>query len=150
MERVSEFATLCRKCHFQINMLTLPPRCRLLIVKGFALAAGLTTASQGADSVVIFNEVQYHPAAGGGTEWIELRNLNGVNVDVSGWRLSSAVDYRFPEGIVIPGHGFLLVAANPAHPSLAGKSALGPFTDPSPTAAKHCVCGIKPTASWMK
>ncbi|MES2467525.1 MAG: lamin tail domain-containing protein [Verrucomicrobiota bacterium] len=108
-------------------MSSLSPRYRLLIVKGFALAAALTTASRGADSVVIFNEVQYHPAAGG-TEWVELRNLNGVNVDVSGWRLSSAVDFRFPEGIVIPGHGFLLVAANPAHPSLAGKAALGPFT----------------------
>ena len=76
-------------------MSSIPPRYRLLIVKGLAFAAGLTTACQGADSVVIFNEVQYHSAAGG-TEWIELRNLNGVNVDISGWRLSSAVDFRFP------------------------------------------------------
>ncbi len=92
-----------------------------------ACTAGLLLTARGADSVVIFNEIQYHPAAGG-TEWIELRNLNGVNVDVSGWRLSSGVDFSFPEGTVIPGHGYLVVAEDPAHPSLSGKAALGPFT----------------------
>ncbi len=88
--------------------------------------AGFVSSARAADSVVTFNELHYHPPVGG-TEWVELRNLNGVNVDMSGWRLSSGVDFRFPEGTIIPGHGFLLVAADPAHPSLAGNAALGQF-----------------------
>lgn len=95
---------------------------------GLTLLACLTSA-RAADSVVVFNEINYHPKdTASGTEWIELRNLMGVNVDMSGWRLSSGVDFVFPQGTVIPGHGFLLVAAQPGHPTLAGKNALGPFS----------------------
>ncbi|MFT5409051.1 MAG: hypothetical protein ACI9NC_001772, partial [Verrucomicrobiales bacterium] len=81
-----------------------------------------------ADSILVFNELHYNPADDlADTEWIEFHNLNGVNVDVSGWRLRGGVDFDFPEGTVVDGHGFLLVAANPANAKLAGKGALGPF-----------------------
>lgn len=99
----------------------------------FALAAlaclAASPAARAADSVVVFNEINYHPRdAESGTEWIELHNLMGVDVDMSGWRLSSGVDFVFPAGTVISGHGFLLVAAEPQHPSIAGRNALGPFS----------------------
>ena len=51
-----------------------------------------------ADSVVVFNEINYHPKADTGTEWVELRNLMGVNVDLSGWRLSGGVEFTFASG----------------------------------------------------
>ncbi|HEX2749126.1 MAG TPA: lamin tail domain-containing protein, partial [Verrucomicrobiales bacterium] len=80
-------------------------------------------AAIAADMAVTFNEIQYHPA-GSDTEWIEFHNLHGVNVDMSGWKVSGGVDYTFAEGTVIPGHGFLLVAAQPS--GLPGS--LGPWT----------------------
>ncbi len=83
----------------------------------------LPLAAQAADMAVVFNEIQYHPA-GTDTEWIEFHNLHGVNVDMSGWFIDSGVDYKFPEGTVIPGHGYLLVASQPA--GLPGS--LGPWT----------------------
>lgn len=64
------------------------------------------------DSVVVFNEVHYHPVAGQ-QEFIELRNLQGVDVNLDGWSLSGGVDYTFPAGSVIPGHGYLVLGAIP-------------------------------------
>ncbi|MFM8878589.1 MAG: lamin tail domain-containing protein, partial [Verrucomicrobiota bacterium] len=82
-----------------------------------------------ADSTVVFNEVHYHPADRESSfEWIELYNQMAVNMDLSGWRLSGGVDYVFAEGTVIPGAGFLVIAANPAALRELGVSqALGPF-----------------------
>jgi len=82
-----------------------------------------------ADSILVFNELHYNPADDvADTEWIEFHNLNGVNVDISGWRLRGGVDFDFPEGTVVEGHGYLLVAADPGNAKLAGRGALGPFT----------------------
>ncbi|MEJ6648530.1 MAG: lamin tail domain-containing protein [Akkermansiaceae bacterium] len=90
---------------------------------------GLIPSLKAADSIVVFNEIHYHPIVGGGdTEWVELRNLNGVDVDISGWRIRGGIDFDFAEGTVIDGHGYLIVAADPSHATLAGLGALGPFT----------------------
>lgn len=81
-----------------------------------------------ADSVVVFNEVHYHPTEqASDTEWLELRNLMGVDVDISGWKLDRGVSYQFAEGTVVPGHGLLIVASDPSVSSLSGRNALGPF-----------------------
>ncbi|MBL9168169.1 MAG: lamin tail domain-containing protein [Verrucomicrobiales bacterium] len=83
-----------------------------------------------ADSVVVFNEIQYHPATNEfAGEWVELENQHTVDIDVSGWSLQGGIRYLFPEGTIIPGRGFLVVAASPAavltaHP---GIQVLGPF-----------------------
>ncbi|MDE0570075.1 MAG: lamin tail domain-containing protein [Verrucomicrobiales bacterium] len=85
-------------------------------------------ASGTADSILVFNEVYYNPADDlSESEWIEFHNLNGVNVDVSGWRLRGGVEFDFPQGTVVDGHGFILIAADPDSQNLSGKSALGPF-----------------------
>lgn len=97
------------------------------LVAGLLAAALLTPLSASAfDSVVTFNELQYHPAEAEAPEWIEVYNQNGVNVDMSGWHLSGAVDYQFPNGTVIPGKGFLVISRNPAAGPVTG--ALGPWT----------------------
>jgi hypothetical protein len=48
----------------------------------------------------------FNPAGGRqDQEYVVLRNSSGFAVDVSGWKLSSAIDYTFPPGTVIPNSG---------------------------------------------
>jgi hypothetical protein len=63
-----------------------------------------------ADSVVVFNEVMYHPESASAGEWIELYNQLAIDVDLSGWSIRGGVDYVFPEGTFLPGGGYLIVA----------------------------------------
>jgi Lamin Tail Domain/Concanavalin A-like lectin/glucanases superfamily/CotH kinase protein len=73
------------------------------------LTAGLACAY---DSVVVFNEVHYHPTTTQ-QEFIELRNLNGVDINLDGWALTGGADFKFPAGTIIPGHGYLAVGNVP-------------------------------------
>ena len=83
---------------------------------------------------IVFSEIHYHPPdfrAGDFTEdnsideYIELENITSTNValyDVqrptNTWRLTDAVDYTFPPGVVLPPGGHLLVVnIDPANPS---------------------------------
>lgn len=62
-------------------------------------------------------------------EFIELFNNTTVAQDLTGWRLSGAIDYAFPAGTTIAPGAFLLVAENPAT-ILArfAKTAIGPWS----------------------
>ena len=89
-----------------------------------ALVVSAVTAFA-ADSTVVFNEIRYHPANElTQTEWVELRSLQAVDVDIGAWRIEGGIDYTFPNGTVMPGLGYLVIAAAPGQ--IAG--ALGPFT----------------------
>jgi len=78
------------------------------------------------DSVVVFNELMYNPAASDTRgEWIELRNLLSVDMDLSGWSLRGGAEHVFAEGTTVPANGYLLVVADPA--AWAG----GPITNVS-------------------
>ena len=61
---------------------------------------------------MVFNEIQYNPSPGQ-PEFIELRNLNGVDVNIGGWRIDSGVDFTFPAGTVVAGGSYVLVGAVP-------------------------------------
>ncbi|MEN6307939.1 MAG: lamin tail domain-containing protein, partial [Anaerohalosphaeraceae bacterium] len=75
---------------------------------------GLST-SLWADSVVVFNEIMYHPGQNQTSgEWIEMHNQMAVDVDISGWSIKDGVTYTFPEGTFLPGGGYLLIAESPA------------------------------------
>jgi hypothetical protein len=95
------------------------------------LIVALSLSARAFDTVVVFNEIHYNP--GGAledAEWIEIHNQNGINVDITNWRISGGVEYTFSappgESVVIPGKGFLVIAKNPA---VSGVSeALGPWT----------------------
>ncbi|RIK81830.1 MAG: hypothetical protein DCC68_07805 [Planctomycetota bacterium] len=83
------------------------------------------------DSTVVLNEIAYNPPGSGESlEWIELHNQMAVNVDISKWQLSDGVSFTFPAGTVVPGGGYLVVAANPDALATAGifAGALGPWT----------------------
>lgn len=82
------------------------------------------------DSVMVFNEVHYHPAGDDSSlEFVEFYNQFAPDVDISNWRLDGEVTFDFPEGTILPGGGYLVVAKDPAAlASATGFSgALGPF-----------------------
>ncbi len=81
---------------------------------GFFAAFGwITSALMAADSVVVFNEIHYHPSAADvAGEWIELHNQMTVDVDLSAWRVAGEVEFHFAEGTLIPGRGYLVVASD--------------------------------------
>src|SRR5438132_2516546 len=67
-----------------------------------------------ADSTVVFNEIMYHPATNEpALEWLELHNQMAVNMDVSEWSIEGGVQFKFLEGTVVPGNGYLVVAVSP-------------------------------------
>lgn len=83
-----------------------------------------------ADSTVVFNEIMYHPATNeAAMEWIELHNQMGVDMDISGWSIADGVFFVFPEGTIVPGGEFVVVAASPEELAAAGafSGALGPY-----------------------
>lgn len=94
--------------------------------------ACLTSPALALDTVIVFNEVQYHPADENDPtlEFVELYNQNSVNIDLSGWRVSGEIDFTFPEGTSIEGDSYLVIAANPTVlENASGQSGfLGPFT----------------------
>jgi Lamin Tail Domain/CotH kinase protein len=84
-----------------------------------------------ADSVVVFNELHYHPATNEpALEWLELHNQMSVDVDVSGWWITNGINYSFPSNTVIRGRSYLVIALSPA--TLAAQTGLtnilGPFS----------------------
>src|SRR5690349_2788235 len=67
------------------------------------------------DSTVVFNEVMYNPAGNDESlEWIELHNQMAVDMDLSKWQLEGGINFTFPEGTIIAGGGYIVVAANKA------------------------------------
>ncbi len=82
------------------------------------------------DSTVVFNEVMYHPPDENLTEWVELYNQHSVDMDLTSWRITGGIEYSFPQGTVLPGGGYLVIAKQPAQllEQLPGEMiSLGPF-----------------------
>jgi len=83
-----------------------------------------------ADTCIVFNEIMYHPATNeSALEYVELYNQMSVDVDISAWRISSGIDYTFPNGTIIHSGGYLVVAISPATLSAVTglTNVLGPF-----------------------
>ena len=80
-------------------------------------------------SEIVINEIHYDvPDKTVRAEFIELYNPSDSAIDLSGWRLSSAVNYTFPIGTSVQAGGFLVVAEDP-QTILAewGVNSLGPW-----------------------
>ncbi len=96
----------------------------------FALLRWFAAPMTGADSVVVFNEINYHPRLGDTAgEWIELHNQMTVDVDLSAWRVAGEVEFAFVEGTLIPGRGYLVVArdATAVRASTGAMNVVGPW-----------------------
>src|SRR5688572_11240453 len=62
------------------------------------------------------SEIMYHPAPRGDgrqLEFIEIYNSQAISEDISGYRISGDVDYKFPEDTVVGAGAFLVVARSP-------------------------------------
>jgi len=82
------------------------------------------------DSTVVFNEIMYNvPGSDDGMEWIELYNQMGVDIDLSGWSIADGARYTFPDGTILEGGEYLVVASDPAalRASAGVQDAIGPF-----------------------
>jgi hypothetical protein len=99
--------------------------------KLFLILQGLGCINLWADSVVVFNEVMYHPATNeSALEWVELYNQNSINVDLSGWRISDGINYTFPNGTIIRAGDYLVVASSPSSltAQTGNTNVVGPFS----------------------
>ncbi len=70
-------------------------------------------------TALVISEIMYHPpkvllgANPAQIEFIELFNSRAEPENLSGFRISGAMDYSFPAGTIIPGGGFLVIARSP-------------------------------------
>jgi len=65
----------------------------------------------------VFSEIMYTPpdrTDGLNTEYLEIYNSNPWWDDISGFQLAGEVQFTFPSNTIVPGGGFLVVAAAPA------------------------------------
>jgi hypothetical protein len=90
---------------------------------------------------VVINEIMYHPATIGASEYIELRNVTGSTVKLydpanpqNTWQFTDGITFSFPQGAEIPAFGYALVVptdpetfrtTNDIHPNVP---IFGPFT----------------------
>ena len=102
-----------------------------LLLPGNAVA-GESLGPSSRRTPLVISEIMYHPSErvdGLNGEFVELHNSQPWAEDLSGYRLSGAVDFEFPANTVIPGGGFLVVASSPSDSeSLFGiQDVLGPY-----------------------
>ncbi len=68
-------------------------------------------ASQPPDAVLEVVDLDFNPASGNQLhECLTLTNRNGFAVDISGWRLSGGVEFRFRPGTVVPARRSIVVS----------------------------------------
>ena len=90
----------------------------------------LASFSLNAESEIVINEIHYDvPDKTIRAEFIELHNPSSSAINVSGWRVSSAVNYDMPENTIIESGGFLVIAEDPnVILSEWGVNAVGPWS----------------------
>lgn len=67
------------------------------------LAGTLATSSN-----LVISEIMYHPA-GEGAEFLELANISGAPIDLSGVHFGNGIEFIIPTGTHIPAEGFFLI-----------------------------------------
>jgi len=68
-------------------------------------------AAQPADAYIDFGAIEYNPASGNqDEEYIELVNSNDYAVDISGWKLTNAVEFTFDKSTVICSNDSIFVS----------------------------------------
>lgn len=82
---------------------------------------------------IVFNELMYNPLSDDNDhEFIELHNVSGNPVNLTGWRITGGVEFNFPAGTQIPAGGYLVVAGNATrlrsiYPNLSAANCVGDF-----------------------
>ena len=80
-------------------------------------------------SNIVITEIHYDPPDKTEfSEFIELYNNSEVAVDLSGWQLTEAIRYQFPDGTNLGAGEYLVVSQDPATlQSVFGASSIGPW-----------------------
>ncbi len=83
---------------------------------------------------LVFSEIMYHPRARDDQKdlaYVEIYNAGAIFEDLTHWRLSGDIDYRFPDGFKLAAGDFVVVAAAPGDlAAVCGLSnVLGPYTN---------------------
>src|ERR1051325_2366475 len=77
------------------------------------LASFLLLRSTSTFGSVVINEIMYHPASGNLLEsYVELRNLDNVATNISGWRFTKGIQFAFPTNTTLGPGAYLVVAAD--------------------------------------
>jgi hypothetical protein len=83
----------------------------LTILRTVILAASLVGSS--AFAGVVINEIMYHPASDNVLEsYVELRNLDNIATNISGWRFTKGIEFTFPTNSTLGAGAYLVVAAD--------------------------------------
>ncbi|NLF39681.1 hypothetical protein GX586_09565 [bacterium] len=97
-------------CTEMTNLFLAPRRVHLFVTHNVG-SGSIIPNSQPASANLLFGTVEPVPASGNqDEEYIELRNTNTYAADISGWRLSNAVEHTFQPGVVVPAGGSLYVS----------------------------------------
>ncbi|MBT5925579.1 MAG: hypothetical protein HOH33_03060, partial [Verrucomicrobia bacterium] len=75
-----------------------------------AIAPDLSLFREG----LVISEMMYHPLGNPTAEFIELRNIGAVSLDLTGLRFTKGIDFDFPVGTRIEAGEYLLVVADSA------------------------------------
>ncbi len=96
---------------------------------GLFFEQSLTLSCAASARGIVINEIHYNGGNNASlNEFIELYNAGTTTVNMTGWRLSSAVDFNFPSGTTLAPGAYLLIAQSPSTiQTLYGKVALGPW-----------------------
>ncbi len=87
------------------------PRRVFLYSNKIVSAGGEIPGPQPPNTGIGIHRIEYNPASGNqAQEFILLTNGNNFAVDISGWRLSGAVDFTFQPGTVIPSNRVVYVS----------------------------------------
>jgi hypothetical protein len=97
----------------QIISTYLPGRRNFLYGSSATLYGDPIPPAQPTNAVILIGSTDYNPVSGWLAEqYVQLLNTNSYWVDVSGWRVTGAIEFTIKPGTVIPAGGSLYLAAN--------------------------------------
>jgi hypothetical protein len=64
-------------------------------------------------TTIVINEILYHPPEERAGEFIELFNLGGTPVDISGFHFNKGIDFTFPDGTIMAPGAYRVIAQDP-------------------------------------
>lgn len=73
-----------------------------------------TTREPAAANNLVISEIHYHPAINDREEFLELRNISDVTVDLSGATFTDGIDFEFPACTLLAPGQHLLIVLDPA------------------------------------
>jgi len=100
-------------CHELTNEYFAPRRQHLYVTHNISNPGKIIPNAQPDDPLLSFGTIEVIPASyNPDQQYIELRNELNYAVDISGWRLSNAIEHVFAPGTVLPSNTTLYVSPN--------------------------------------